>query len=123
MVETVADRLKLLLESEQIDTAVSVAAQQTAVSVEAYLDQPLVGDGAISFITHLALALARLVAGNALTNALPAEMLAELQAQTADWQFAESLAAQLEQTLGITFPESEIGFLAAHISGLKAAAE
>ena len=119
MSETVEARLQLLLGSNQISLQITTVTQSLARSVEDYLGAPLIGEAAMSFITHLALGLERLAQGSPLESALPDDLLAEVQERVDDWQFAKDLARQAEQELGVALPDSELGYMAAHISALS----
>ncbi len=119
MTETVESRLHLLQDSNQISPEITTATRRLADSVEAYLEVSLSGSVAMSFITHLALGLERLLNGAPLENALPDDLLAEARDRPDDWAFTQRLARQVEQELGVALPESELGYLAIHISTLS----
>ena len=119
MPETVEIRLQLLLGSDQISPEVTTVTRRLSRSVENYLEVPLTGTVAMSFITHLALGLERLRQGTPVESALSDDLLEEVQERIEDWHFAQKLAGQVEQELGMALPENEIGYMAAHISALS----
>lgn len=65
---------------------------------------------------HIALAILRLKEGQGVL--LPPEQLAEVK-QKGEFRVAERLFGELEERLGISVPESEIGYLALHLLGAK----
>ena len=123
MAESVDDRIKLLLESNQIAPRVAQLTAQLAIEVESFLGKPLAGEVAIMFITHVALAIERLANGSPLTMELPPSLLDEVRDRTEDWQFAEMLGRQVEQAIGEPLNQNEIGYIAAHVGALSMANE
>jgi len=63
--------------------------------------------------------LERLRQGTPLEGGLPDDLMAEVRERVEDWNFAGELARQAAQELGVALPESELGYMAAHVSALS----
>ncbi|MFC4599784.1 BglG family transcription antiterminator [Cohnella hongkongensis] len=70
----------------------------------------------VGFVVHLALAVQRLKANEAIT--IEDEILTRLKS-TKEFELARELAAGLSRLLELTIPESEIGYITMHILGAR----
>src|SRR5574341_964915 len=117
--ETIQDRITLLLESEQISPITAQTTARLLEKVEIRFGRPLLDAAAIMFTTHIAIALERLLRGETLTEGLPQDLLEEVQARSEDWRFAQTLTEFVQAETGAALPESEIGYMAAHLGALS----
>ncbi|MFO7273646.1 MAG: PRD domain-containing protein [Bacillota bacterium] len=108
-------RLQLLQESGQISPEVAELTRWILKRVEERYGIAVTEENGAMFTTHLAVALQRLRSGEAIDQML-AEGLAEVKAYPEEWAFVnEVVAGEAGRRLGVTVPEAEIGFLAAHL--------
>ncbi len=112
------ERFDLLRESDQAGDQAIALTRQVAQAVERDFRLALNEDNGGMFVTHVAIAVQRLIDGVALDTP-PAVVLAEARALSGEWAYAEKLAASLTTALGKTVPEGEIGYLTLHLARLK----
>lgn len=96
------------------ETVVRVEAEVRALNRR--LPQPMADGSAAGLVVHLALAIERLRAGEAIH--IPAETLESLR-QTREWQYAAELAGQISAALGLRIPEEEVGYITMHLRGAR----
>jgi hypothetical protein len=121
------ERLALLVESGQIRPAAAAAAEQLLAGVAAYIGRPVDADTGAMIATHVALALERLLAGEALAD-VPDVVIAEAKAYPETWAaaarlFAEALGegAGAAEGADVVAPASEIAYLTLHLQTLRQA--
>ena len=110
-------RLQLLKDSETISPEVAGLTRRLMARVEAEYGLTLTEENGSMFVTHLAVALERLRAGEAIEQ-MPPEALAEVRGHAREWAFMQQAAGEAASQLGVSVPEGEVGFLTAHLAAL-----
>ncbi|MGE5561621.1 MAG: PRD domain-containing protein [Chloroflexota bacterium] len=110
-------RLRLLGDSGQVDRDSLAACRRVIKAVEERYRITVGEDNGGMFVTHLAVALARLRAGQPVTE-IPPVAVAEAREHVAIWQFIADTAGAAAASLGAALPESEVAFLTLHLAAL-----
>lgn len=110
-------RLQLLEDSQTISPEVAGLARRLMARVEAEYDLTLTEENGSMFVTHLAVALERLRAGEAIEQ-MPPAALAEVRGYRREWGFMQRVAEEAGTQLGVSVPEGEVGFLTVHLAAL-----
>lgn len=110
-------RLRLLEDSRTISPEVAQWTRRAMARVEAEYGLILTEENGAMFVTHLAVALERLRAGEAIER-MPSEALAEVRGYSREWHFMQRVAEEAASDLGVAVPEGEVGFLTAHLAAL-----
>lgn len=110
-------RLSLLAESGQVDADSLVATRRVIRAIEEKYSLVVNEENGGMLVTHLAVALARLKAGQPVTD-IPGAALDEAREFAAEWQFVRDIAGAAAASLGATLPESEIAFMTLHLATL-----
>ncbi|TCL76506.1 PRD domain-containing protein [Hydrogenispora ethanolica] len=111
-------RLAILLAAGEIDEPIQGAVVAFAKALEERFGLELAEDNAAMFITHLAMALARICRGEAVAG-LDEAALEELAGIPAYHELPE-LYRGLERRLGIAIPEAEQNYITLHACVLVA---
>lgn len=110
-------RLRLLEDSGTISPQVAAWTRRVMARVEAEYGLTLTEENGAMFVTHLAVALERLRAGEAIER-MPSQALVEVRGYSREWHFMQRVAEEAASDLGVAVPEGEIGFLTAHLAAL-----
>jgi transcriptional regulatory protein LevR len=109
------ERYRLLVDSGQASEETIEATRLGLKLVEDHYGIVLTEETGAMLATHLAITLRRLRDGEELSEA-PEVVWEELQTYPDVLQFATFIAARLEELLGTSIPQSEVGFLALHLA-------
>jgi transcriptional antiterminator len=114
---TIETRLQLLLDSGQIDVAAHAATRAVVALVEGRYRTQVTEDNGAQFVTHLAVALARLRRGEGLCE-LPQAALSEAREYPVEWEFVATAVGEQARRLDVTLPTAEIAYLTLHLAAL-----
>ena len=118
MEQSLYQRLDLLLTAGQINQTIKEAVVDFALAVEEKFKLQLNEENAVMLITHLAMALARILRGEEVEG-LAEEALDELRNKKA-FQEMPALYLELEKKLTFTIPEAEKNYITLHTCVLVA---
>jgi len=116
-----ADRFNLLIESNQVQMQVLEVVMSLIRITEEELDIQLTEENAEVFVTHLALALQRVVNDEAIKDA-PSALMNEAKSLTKHWERAGKLVNLASTSLDKEIAESEQAYLTVHLANLAISA-
>lgn|GEM_PF-3332547 len=120
---TAVERVALLLDSGQIDTAVAAAMPALSANIAAALGRGLDGEAGGMLVTHLALALARGRRGEPVQDLDPALLEAEAATHPRERRLAGQVLDAAARRLGpLDLPAAEAAMLALHLARVAAEA-
>lgn len=99
-----------------VDEQTATQIERLVRELEAQLADPMVESAFAGLVVHLALTIERLRRAD--TIAIPPAVVAQLK-ETAEWERAAELAVRVSETLKITLPEAEIGYITMHLRGAR----
>ena len=113
---TLEDRLQLLRKSGQInDQVLEETKEVTRIIEEKYkIELTEKREGDAMFVTHVAIALQRLVDGEQI-NETSSFVMNEVKKYPEEFEFAKQIAKTVEGKLGVKVPEAEVAFIAAYL--------
>ncbi len=109
------ERFGLLIESGQVSEEAVAAAGRVLEGVVRYLGHPLQEETGAMLATHLAFAMQRLRAGEAIEEPLEAAV-AEARELNAEWAQAEALLGPEAEAIGRPIPLGEVVYLTIHLA-------
>lgn len=109
-------RLMILEGSGQIQKETTLAIENFVRIVENEFNIEITEENGSMFVTHIAMAISRIIAGEEITP-LDDLLLDELKSTPA-YESIPSLIKQLEDELDIIIPESEYGYIGLHLGAL-----
>ena len=112
-----AERLDLLLESEQITPRARELTEQTVDRIEAAFGVGLDEDHGAQFVTHLAMALARLDRGD-VEREVSSVVEQEISGRDRERSFMEEVLRDCGARIGRDVPEAEISYMTVHLCAL-----
>ncbi len=113
---TLENRLELLRKSGQISEQVLAETKEVKQIIEDKYKIKLTEKRRRDrmFVTHVALALQRLIKGNEIEKISP-DIIAEVKGYPEEFGFAKEIADKIERKLNVKVPESELAFVAAYL--------
>jgi len=113
---TLENRLELLRKSGQISEQVLAETKEVKQIIEDRYKIKLTEERERDrmFVTHVALALQRLINGNEIEKVSP-DIIAEVKGYPEEFGFAKDIANKIERKLNVKVPESELAFIAAYL--------
>lgn len=116
MDQLLTQRLDILMGAGEINQDINTAVKQFAKNLEEKYSLTMTEENSSMLITHLAMALARIVKGEEI-NKMEEFLLNEVKQNKVYGELPE-FYEKIQQTLEIEIPESEKGFIALHVCTL-----
>jgi len=111
---TLNGRLELLKKSGQIDERAQELTKDVLAMIEKKYKIRLTEENSGMFVTHLSIALQRLINKKPFSIEYPA-VLDEVRKYTEEYEFGNEIKEMIEKCLNLKVPETELGFIVAYL--------